>query len=82
MILLDNLSRQQRRVVKWVVLRDMRGFGISHLNPFFVKFLIGLTDWGQANYPEQLEVLIIIHVPPLFLTAYSWFKSLAGAFFY
>ncbi|DBA03380.1 TPA: hypothetical protein N0F65_004657 [Lagenidium giganteum] len=63
---LDQLSRQNERLVQTVFVRDLTGFSIARFNPRLLKRLPSLLSIATKCYPETTSETLILHTPWIF----------------
>lgn len=62
--------RQGRVVDRWLVIMDLDGIGLHHLDASLKAFLKSLSELSKLMFPEMMHATIALNVP--------WYLSLAG----
>ncbi|EGZ25626.1 hypothetical protein PHYSODRAFT_485106 [Phytophthora sojae] len=73
---LDQLSRQNEKLVQTILVRDLSGFSIARFNPKLLKRLKPLVSIATKCYPESMHKVLVLHAPWIFDKVWSGVKSM------
>ncbi|KAG6578159.1 Phosphatidylinositol transfer protein SEC14 [Phytophthora cinnamomi] len=73
---LDQLSRQNERLVQTIQVRDLSGFSIARFNPKLLGRLKPLVSIATKCYPESMHKMLVLHAPWIFDKVWTGVKSM------
>lgn len=73
---LDQLSRQNERLVQTIQVRDLGGFSIARFNPKLLKRIRPLVSIATKCYPESMHRVLVLHAPWIFDKVWTAVKSM------